>query len=756
MSLLRRLCKVAQIILTQFGVVSSNESRFLVGRTYVLLSKRLEQRGLADMIAYNKSMRNYIMRYLLGNPILKSTDNIALHADGFPKDYHYMKPLLSSTEGIRAVMTVLTVTRAFSLPAEPNLATITQPSGMLDGVITDQDLAAAYRKLHVRAGIVKDWTDPHFSTKKGPQGQALLTSLSELTLLSPELLQYIKVIGGKSLSNLIDENLEGLDILERIKPKGFKPTKTGGYFSIAEWWKWLFPTKSKNLRKISYFGDKEGKTRVIAIFDYWSQTSLKPLHNCINSLLRAIPMDMTFNQGAFTQARLTPIPGHMLHSIDLTAATDRMPIALQRRVVEHLFNSAEKAAAWTELMVGQDFKVVLPSKEVLTVKYAAGQPMGAYSSWPTMALTHHIIVQIAAMRAGVSHRLTISGKPNMEAFRDYILLGDDLRIDHDLVAREYKILISKLGMPYSEAKTHDSYHGFEFAKRWFYHGEEVTGFSISGLLSVWKSYPLLINFLDNQASHGWKLPLERHPDLILQLHKLIKGDSFIYNKTHSMIKLYKLFHWVRDIKNISTFTEERILEIMVNILEILNSEFGIRPLDKALILQRARETLEQVYSESKRNLVEKDLLTFQKEAYRVNARLNNFLKDRLKEARVDQTTRDFLLETVSVVLNWNNPIVMCLNRLIDQSINFLTNYWDPDVSSDFLFREGLSKYSITKGIFSMRSSTSITLAESAILKESLTVFRKRFQSDVGLLPTETKERDLSTASDGINTISKVP
>jgi hypothetical protein len=43
-------------------------------------------------------------------------------------------------------------------------------------------------------------------------------------------------------------------------------------------------------------------------------------------------------------------------------------------------------------------------------------------------------------------------------------------------------------------------------------------------------------------------------------------------------------------------------------------------------------------------------------------------------------------------------------------------YWDPDVSDSFLFEEGLSKYMLTKGTFSMRSSASIILAESAILK----------------------------------------
>jgi hypothetical protein len=33
------------------------------------------------------------------------------------------------------------------------------------------------------------------------------------------------------------------------------------------------------IRKITYVDSPEGKKRVIAIFDYWSQTVLKPLHD---------------------------------------------------------------------------------------------------------------------------------------------------------------------------------------------------------------------------------------------------------------------------------------------------------------------------------------------------------------------------------------------------------------------------------------------------------------------------------------------
>jgi len=41
------------------------------------------------------------------------------------------------------------------------------------------------------------------------------------------------------------------------------------------------------------------------------------------------------------------------------------------------------------------------SKENGIYRYAIGQPMGALSSWAMLALTHHLIVQIAAQRVGI-------------------------------------------------------------------------------------------------------------------------------------------------------------------------------------------------------------------------------------------------------------------------------------------------------------------------------------------------------------------
>jgi hypothetical protein len=107
-----------------------------------------------------------------------------------------------------------------------------------------------------------------------------------------------------------------------------------------------------------------------------------------------------------------------------------------------------------------------------------------------MALTHHVIIQVAAQRVGI------------KTFSNYVVLGDDVVIADNAVASSYKALLKELDMPYSFEKTHTSSQLYEFAKRWVYHGTEITGYSVGGLLSVWNKYPLLVNFVMNQADHG--------------------------------------------------------------------------------------------------------------------------------------------------------------------------------------------------------------------------------------------------------------
>jgi len=52
--------------------------------------------------------------------------------------------------------------------------------------------------------------------------------------------------------------------------------------------------------------------------------------------------------------------------------------------------------------VGREYRAISKEYNLNTrLKYSVGQPMGALSSFAMLGLTHHVIVQIAARRAGI-------------------------------------------------------------------------------------------------------------------------------------------------------------------------------------------------------------------------------------------------------------------------------------------------------------------------------------------------------------------
>lgn len=639
------------------------------------VSNLIATRGLPATIAYVKLSRNAVMRVISGRP-LDSSDGVSLR-EGWPQWLLFLRPLVSTMEGKRILLTLLTSLRGVILKPQLDLGPIIDKwTGVSDIKLSEHRHAC--RVLGIRKKSV-EWKRFHMSTKRGPLGQALLTSVTELTLLSSELLGYIYLVGGSSLRNVIE---------------GLKVPRLKGY-SIVDIWSTFFPPKRTTLRRISYFSDKEGKTRVIAILDYWSQTALRPLHDTLNSILRRIPSDCTFNQNHFLKC----LPSHgPYYSIDLSNATDRMPVSVQERVIAEVIGK-ERAAAWVRILTGYEYAVQgLP----LTVSYGCGQPMGAYSSWCAMALTHHYLVRISALRAGYPH------------FKDYSLLGDDLVIANAAVATEYRKLLTTLAMPVSEAKTHVSDDTYEFAKRWIHCGEEITGFAISGLKNVWKRYSLLHNFLETQQHHGWNLSPCKHPDLIRTIYTIYGRPE----QSERVIKLYMVFNSLAKAKMVKDYSD---------VLTTL-SEWFPGHLDPSHVeLLKRNSTLSDVAKavvvKAKEKLVERDLETFQSDAYKVNDRLDKDLAEKFPSLSGQE---------YRAALRICHPLVVVLNYLIDASMELLLRRFDPEADlTDFYLEAGLSKYHVSKGVFSMRASHSITLAQSMVVKSILDVIRDK---EVGLGP----------------------
>lgn len=74
------------------------------------------------------------------------------------------------------------------------------------------------------------------------------------------------------------------------------------------------------------------------------------------------------------------------------------------------------------------------------------------------------------------------------SINQYILLGDDLVISGSEFSTSYKEIISNLGMEISIEKTIESKDSFEFAKRFFIQGREMSPLPIGQLKHASSTY----------------------------------------------------------------------------------------------------------------------------------------------------------------------------------------------------------------------------------------------------------------------------
>jgi len=231
--------------------------------------------------------------------------------------------------------------------------------------------------------------------------------------------------------------------------------------------------RPKGLGKLGYKIEPAGKIRVFAMVDSITQCVMKPLHDLLFSILRKLETDGTFDQIRPAQ-RLINLGYKDFWSYDLSSATDRFPLALQQLVISVLIGP-RLAELWARILVERYYLtpaappgVVGPGADTPLV-YGAGQPMGALTSWAAFSLTHHLLVQYAAYRA-----LGLIG-----FFKEYALLGDDIVIANHKVAQEYLVLLQEIGVEFGLAKSLiSSTGGFEFAKRTFAKGKDVSGISL--------------------------------------------------------------------------------------------------------------------------------------------------------------------------------------------------------------------------------------------------------------------------------------
>jgi len=438
------------------------------------MSLRLKSRGIKDTIRYVKATRSNLYNYLSGN-LLRSEDSPCYGVAQFPSILGPLKQYIDDpkhTNTVRLLLTILNATRAIKLKGEVDTSSITQP---VKGDVPDitQYMPSFWKDLGYRVNPEKlprscqsvKWL--MYRLSRGPNGHALLGAAYEATILPKSLINSLEVI-APGMACRIQGCIDGLLLTFQ-----------------CVWATW--PEREReSIRKVSSFPDKEGKMRSVGILDYWSQMALKPIHDYLARILSKIPQDCTLDQSKFKE--LLKDVNCKYYSVDLSSATDRFPIEVIKQLLKVRLPSVF-VDAWADVMVGYPFD--FQSDKLI---YAAGNPMGAYSSFNSFAFAHHYLVYYSCKKVGADWKSL-----------PYSLLGDDIVIGNEAVAETYMSLLSSLHVDYSPAKTHQSKDFYEFAKRIIYKKEEISPFPISAIFTATRSSDTLVTVLRDVRERGWKL-----------------------------------------------------------------------------------------------------------------------------------------------------------------------------------------------------------------------------------------------------------
>jgi hypothetical protein len=197
---------------------------------------------------------------------------------------------------VRYLLTVLSSLRSIMVDPVVDISPITKPYGGSIHFISESVRNRILFSMGCRQfeGSKVCWDRFHFTTKSGPNGPALISSVREFGLAYNTFGPELKTLGGEAFTTWCEK----LSKLIQTDPTVI-------------------------LGKLSYFADKEGKTRLIAMCDYWSQTVLRPVHQFLMKKLAHLKTDCTFDHSKALK-RMSSLPGPF-YSLDLSNATDRMP-----------------------------------------------------------------------------------------------------------------------------------------------------------------------------------------------------------------------------------------------------------------------------------------------------------------------------------------------------------------------------------------------------------------------------------------------
>lgn len=187
----------------------------------------------------------------------------------------------------------------------------------------------------------------------------------------------------------------------------------------------------------------KGKFRNILIGHWAIQLKTKCLADWLRKWLWSLPQIASGDQGKFSDFIIKSLKERrFMLSIDLSEATDRLDRKVQIELL-HLMGVPKGFLSFLELPFYYQAEMFGKGKGLRKGKYAAGQPMGLYLSFPMFELLHYVVLRFVTAISETA---------------DFRICGDDLVIacepsEADEIYSRYTNLIERFGGVISEEKT---------------------------------------------------------------------------------------------------------------------------------------------------------------------------------------------------------------------------------------------------------------------------------------------------------------
>jgi hypothetical protein len=231
-------------------------------------------------------------------------------------------------------------------------------------------------------------------------------------------------------------------------------SSSAGFTSVLHQAK-ISPAEAVGGGKISYIQEPGYKLRAVANPYRVHQVILEPLKSVIMRKLKAMPSDCTHDQreGAlWAQAKLQE--GRTLHAVDLSDATNNIPLAPQITALCHSLNldMHDKTTSDQISYLIEVSRTSWLTQDGRTVRWSRGQPLGLGPSFGLFALWHNTTLALC-------HQASGSPYSQDDAYR---IVGDDVVIACDATHRQYRKCLRHMDIPVSEAKCISSNKCTEF------------------------------------------------------------------------------------------------------------------------------------------------------------------------------------------------------------------------------------------------------------------------------------------------------